>query len=147
MRHSPTIFWPNLKAMQILLDTQIFLWYISGDTRLPSAVLPHIQNMEHRIILSVVSLWEIAVKYHLGKLPLPQPPELYLPIQRRRHRIDALDLDEASVLQLHKLPNVHRAPFDRMLICQTIQHGLVLATVDANMFKYPVSTLPLTDAA
>ncbi|MEZ4560369.1 MAG: hypothetical protein R2851_25905 [Caldilineaceae bacterium] len=57
-----------------------------------------------------------------------------------------MDLDEASVLQLHKLPDVHRDPFDRMLICQAIQHGLVLATVDANIFKYPVNTLPLTDA-
>lgn len=60
------------------------------------------------------------VKYQLGKLPLPQPPEIYLPLQRQRHSIASLSLDELSVVQLAKLPPIHRDPFDRMLICQAI---------------------------
>ena len=71
--------------MRLLLDTHIFLWFISGDRRLPEAMLDSIRNVDNEVYLSVVSLWEAIVKYRLGKLPLPQPPELYLPKQRQRH--------------------------------------------------------------
>jgi PIN domain nuclease of toxin-antitoxin system len=130
--------------MKILLDTQIFLWYITKDQRLPVAMLQSIRHTENEVYLSVVSLWEVIVKYQIGKLPLPQPPEFYLPEQRQRHQIQNLDLDEASILQLIKLPDVHRDPFDRMLVCQAIQHGMVLATVDAQVLKYSVRLLPIS---
>jgi PIN domain nuclease of toxin-antitoxin system len=106
--------------MRLLLDTHIFLWYISGDARLPDALRDSIRNPEHEVYLSVVSLWEAIIKYQLGKLPLPHPPEHYLPTQRARHQIVSLSLDEASVRQLAKLPSIHRDPFDRMLICQAM---------------------------
>lgn len=79
------------------------------------------------------------VKHRLGKLPLPAPPEHYLPTQRARHRIESLPLNEASVAQLVRLPDHHRDPFDRMLLCQTIQHDLVLATEDAILRDYTVA--------
>ena len=91
--------------------------------------------------MSVVSLWEVIVKHRLGKLPLPQPPEGYLPIQREQHRISSLPLDEASVSQLAQLPSIHRDPFDRMLICQALEHDLTLVTVDGTVCNYPVATL------
>ena len=130
--------------MNILLDTQIFLWYITKDRRLPASMLHSIRHTENEVYLSVVSIWEVIVKHQIGKLPLPQPPDVYLPEQRRRHQIRNLDLDEASILQLIKLPAVHRDPFDRMLICQAIQHGMVLATVDAQVAKYSVRLLPIS---
>jgi PIN domain nuclease of toxin-antitoxin system len=77
--------------------------------------------------LSVVSVWEAILKPRLGKLPLPHQPEHYLPAQRARHQIASLPLDEASVCQLATLPFVHRDPFDRMVVCQTIEHGLPLS--------------------
>jgi PIN domain nuclease of toxin-antitoxin system len=83
--------------MKLLLDTHIFLWFISGDQRLPDTVLANIRDLDNEVYLSVVSLWEAIVKYQIGKLPLPQPPENYLPIQRERHQISSLSLDEASV--------------------------------------------------
>jgi PIN domain nuclease of toxin-antitoxin system len=86
-------------------------------------------------------LWEAIVKYRLGKLPLPESPETYLPAQRERHQIASLALDEASVTHLMKLPSYHRDPFDRMLMCQAIQHNLTLATVDDKIREYPVRTL------
>jgi PIN domain nuclease of toxin-antitoxin system len=80
------------------------------------------------------------IKHQLGKLPLPEPPENYLPEQRRRHRISSLMVDEASVARLAGLPPLHRDPFDRLLICQALEHGRTLITVDDAIRAYPVDT-------
>jgi PIN domain nuclease of toxin-antitoxin system len=127
--------------MRLRLDTHIFLWYISGDARLPDALRDSIRNPEHEVYLSVVSLWEAIVKHQLGKLPLPESPEHYLPTLRARHQIASLSLDEASVRQLAKLPPLHRDPFDRMLICQAMEHALTIVTVDSVFGHYPVLVL------
>jgi len=122
--------------MKLLLDTHIFLWLISGDEHLPLEMRDAILNLDNAVYLSVVSYWEIVVKYQLGKLPLPQPPELFIPIQRVQHQIELLVLDEVSVLQLPHLPSLHRDPFDRMLICQALAHDLVFITVDSQVMAY-----------
>jgi PIN domain nuclease of toxin-antitoxin system len=127
--------------MRILLDTHIFLWFISGDTQLSTDVRDTIRETDNEIYLSAVSVWEAIVKYQLGKLPLPEHPETYLPKQRDLHQIASLNLDENSVIQLAKLPSLHRDPFDRMLICQALQNGLTIATVDAAVRAYSVSVL------
>ena len=102
--------------MKLLLDTHIFLWYITGDSRLPAVVLPLIRDPANEVYLSVVSIWEAIVKYQLGKLLLPQSPDAYIPQQRQRHKIESLPLDEGSVTNLAKLPALHKDPFDRMLL-------------------------------
>ena len=68
--------------MKILLDTHIFLCFISGDSRLPADVRDAIRDRDNEVYLSVASVWESIVKYQLGKLPLPESPETYLPKQR-----------------------------------------------------------------
>ena len=125
--------------MRLLLDTHIFLWYITGDTRLTDDMQRGIRNPDNEVYLSVVPFWEAAVKYQLGKLPLPEPPESYLPTRRERHQIASLPLDEASMSKLAGLPSLHRDPFDRMLICQAMAHNLTLVTVDKQVRAYPVS--------
>ncbi|MBW4563991.1 MAG: type II toxin-antitoxin system VapC family toxin [Mojavia pulchra JT2-VF2] len=125
--------------MKILLDTHIFLWFISGDNRLSIDVIDAIRAPDNTVYLSFVSIWECIVKYQLGKLPLPESPEIYLPKQRDRHQIANLDLDEGSVSQLASLPSLHKDPFDRMLICQALQHGLTIATVDSAIRAYCIS--------
>jgi PIN domain nuclease of toxin-antitoxin system len=127
--------------MKILLDTCIFLWFISGDRRLSNPVRETICDSNNDVFLSTISIWESIVKYQLGKLPLPESPEVYLPAQRKLHHISSLSLDEASVAQLSILPSVHRDPFDRMLICQALEHNMALATVDDHIRSYPVTTL------
>ena len=127
--------------MRLLLDTHIFLWFISGDIRLPKSARESIQNFENEIYLSVISLWETIIKFQLGKLPLPEPPEIYLPKQRERHLIFSLELNEASVSRLSELPSLHRDPFDRMLICQALEHDMTLVTGDDLVRSYPVSLL------
>ncbi len=127
--------------MKVLLDTHIFLWFISGDTRLSTSIRDKIRDLDNEVYLSAVSVWEATVKYQLGKLPLPEHPATYLPRQRELHRITSLALDEDSVAQLAKLPPLHRDPFDRMLICQALQNELTIATVDSAVRAYPVSVL------
>lgn len=127
--------------MKILLDTHIFLWFISGDNRLSTDVRDGIRDSNNEVYLSVVSIWESIVKYQLGKLLLPESPEIYLPKQRDCHQIANLDLDECSVAQLASLPSLHKDPFDRMLICQALQHGLIIATVDSAIRAYSVSVI------
>ena len=127
--------------MKLLLDTHVFLWYISGDKRLPPTFLNAIRDPSNDVYLSVVSVWESIIKYQLGKMPLPRSPEIYLPLQRRRHLISSLNVDEASVAELIKLPSHHRDPFDRLLICQALVKGMTLATVDSEIKRYSVATL------
>lgn len=127
--------------MKLLLDTHVFLWFISGDRRLPPAVRETLQDLDNEVYLSVVSEWEAIVKYQLGKLPLPEPPASFLPEQRQRHQIASLPLDESSVSRLATLDPVHRDPFDQMLICQTLAHELTLVTLDEMISRYPVPVL------
>ena len=127
--------------MTVLLDTCEFLWLVSGDARLPKAVADAVQNPTNEVFLSVVSYWEICVKHSLGKLPLPDSPERYVPLQREKHRIASLSLDEAAVARLVGLPSHHRDPFDRMLICQALADDLHIASSDALFRQYPVKLL------
>ena len=124
--------------MRLLLDTQVFLWLLTGDRRLTEAMRADVLNSNNDVYLSVISVWEASVKYRLGKLPLPAPPWDYLTEQRERHQIASLHLDEASVSQISKLPQLHRDPFDRMLICQALEHNLTIVTVDEMIQSYPV---------
>ena len=127
--------------MKILLDTHIFLWFISGDAQLLTGSRDAIRDPSNEVYLSVISLWEAIIKYQLGKLPLPEHPKIYLPKQRDLHQIASPTLDESSVVQLANLPPLHRDPFDRMLICQALQNGLIIATVDSAVRAYPVSVM------
>lgn len=124
--------------MNCLLDTCTFLWIIAGAKELSPTAKELFTNPANDIWLSVVSLWEISVKQALGKLLLPSPMERFLLEQRERHGIAVLPLQERAVLHLHKLPPLHRDPFDRMLICQAIEHDCLLLTPDPLITQYPV---------
>ena len=127
--------------MNFLLDTHIFLWFINNEPRLPYQWRTFIEDSSNEVYLSVVSLWEGILKYQLGKLILPESPEIYLPKQRKRHFIENLDLNEKSVTQLIKLPLLHRDPFDRMLMAQAMAHRLTLMTVDSAIKAYSLENL------
>jgi PIN domain nuclease of toxin-antitoxin system len=128
--------------MRLLLDTHVFLWYISADPQLPTTFRDAIRDPGNEVYLSVASVWEAVIKYALGKLPLPEAPAEYLPRQRDAHRIATLPVEEGALAHLATLPPLHRDPFDRILIAQALQHGLTLATVDDAVRAYPVPLLP-----
>jgi PIN domain nuclease of toxin-antitoxin system len=128
--------------MRLLLDTHVFLWFLSADSRLPEPLRIAIEQPENAVFLSVVSVWEAVIKNALGKLPLPEPAATYLPRQRDAHRIASLPIDEPSLVHLAELPPLHRDPFDRMLIAQAIQHRLTMASLDDAVRAYPVPLFP-----
>lgn len=126
--------------MRGLLDTCTFLWVITGSSELSPAAAKVFADPANEILLSVVSVWELSVKHSLGKLPMPASLDRFVLEQREKHGITVLPLEERAVLHLHKLPALHRDPFDRMLICQAIEHDCVLLTPDPLIAQYPVRT-------
>lgn len=126
--------------MKLLLDTCAFLWIIRGRPEASSTAIALFSNPSNEVFLSSVSAWEIAVKHRLGKLPLGDLPERYIPNERKKHRIDSLPLDESDTLLLDKIPLLHHDPFDRMLICQAIAHHMTILTPDPLIAQYPVLT-------
>jgi PIN domain nuclease of toxin-antitoxin system len=116
------------------------LWIIAGAKDLSPEASQIFVNPANEVFLSAVSIWELSVKHALGKLPLPGTLDRFIVEQRERHGIVALPLNERAILHLHKLPLLHRDPFDRMLICQAIEHDCVLLTPDPLIAQYPVRT-------
>lgn len=126
--------------MKLLLDTCSFLWLVDGHASLSSECRRLCAEPGNELFLSTVSAWEITVKHRLGRLTLAEPPPAYVPKYRRLHDIAVLPLEEEASLHLHRLPSLHKDPFDRMLICQGIVHGLTLLTPDPLITQYPVRT-------
>lgn len=127
--------------MRLLLDTSTFLWLAADSPKLSDTAREVFERPDNEVFLSSVSAWEIAVKHALGKLPLPDPPEIFVPETRKKMLVQSLPLDESATLYLSKLPAHHRDPFDRMLICQAIAEGLILVTPDVAVTRYPVRTV------
>ncbi|MBW1613391.1 MAG: type II toxin-antitoxin system VapC family toxin [Deltaproteobacteria bacterium] len=127
--------------MRLLLDTCTFLWIITDDPRLSQQARKLFIDPANDVFLSVASAWEITVKYKRGKLSLPKPPEKYIPVKRKQHDIDSLPLDEEATLYLTKLPDFHKDPFDRILICQAIVSGLIILTPDELISQYPLRSM------
>lgn len=127
--------------MNLLLDTCTFLWSIAGGDEISDVARTALADPSNDVYLSSVSAWEITVKHALGRLPLPEPPERYVPSQRIARGIEPLALDEEAALHLSRLPPLHRDPFDRMLVCQALIGALTIVTPDADIARYPVRTL------
>jgi PIN domain nuclease of toxin-antitoxin system len=123
--------------MRIILDTHIFLWLISDSDQLSSQKKGVISNPNNEVFLSVASIWECVIKYQSGKLALPQSAEIYLPQQRSQHLIKSLAINEDTIKQLIGLPMIHKDPFDRLIICQSLEWNLVLMTEDEALARYP----------
>ena len=124
--------------MRLLLDTCAFLWIAWDDPHLSPQARALFQDPSNELFLSSVSAWEISVKHALGKLPLPEAPERMIPRLREVYGIHPLALEEAAIFGVVRLPDLHRDPFDRMLVCQAIAHGMVILTDDPMIRRYPV---------
>ena len=127
--------------MKILLDTCAFIWITTDAPELSQKARDVFRNPENEVFLSSISVWEIMVKNNIGKLPLPDEPENFIRLKREQHSIETLSLTELAVFHLKKLPKHHQDPFDRMLICQALEHGLTILTSDSKIVQYPVSTI------
>jgi PIN domain nuclease of toxin-antitoxin system len=127
--------------VKLLLDACSFLWITTAQAELSSAARTAFENESNETYLSVVSAWEIAIKNGLKSLSLPEPVQVFIRRARMLHKIESLDLDEEAILQLPRLPPLHRDPFDRMLVCQAIAEGMAILTPDELIRQYPVRTI------
>ena len=127
--------------MKLLLDTCTFLWLTRGSEELSRHAIEAFVDPKNEVYLSSVSAWEINVKYRLGTLSLPLSPDKFIPKERKRHMITRLDLSEQDTFHLLKLPTAHKDPFDRMLVCQAIEHSLTILTPDPLVTQYPIRSL------
>ncbi len=127
--------------MRLLLDTCTFLWIVGGAPELSVRARQAFADPANDVYLSAASAWEIVVKHRLGRLPLPETPDRFVPRARDAHGIDRLDIDEAAALHVARLPDLHRDPFDRILVAQALLGGLVLVTPDEALRQYPAPTL------
>jgi PIN domain nuclease of toxin-antitoxin system len=127
--------------MKLLLDTCTFLWLMNDAPDLSPKAVELFRAAEAEVYVSVASTWEIAVKFALGKVRLPAPPEKLVPRERAARGIESLAIDEESALHVSRLPPLHRDPFDRMIVSQAIVHGLTILTPDPLITQYPARTV------
>ena len=124
--------------MKLLLDTHVFMWWDSDQSRLPPRVLAACKPPANSLHLSLASVWEMQIKHQLGKLPIGQPlVELLRDHQTRNAlRLEAVTLQD--ILALSTLPPHHRDPFDRILIAQAKRGGFRLVSCDPEIARYDV---------
>jgi PIN domain nuclease of toxin-antitoxin system len=127
--------------MRCLIDTHAFLWFITTDKRLGERAYEEISNIENEVVLSIASLWEIAIKASLGKLELMKPFRDLIPRELVVNEIDLLPITPKHLAVLTDLPFHHRDPFDRLIIAQAMVEGIPLLSVDEEFRKYPVQIL------
>jgi prevent-host-death family protein len=97
-------------------------------------------DVSNEVYLSAASAWEIAIKVGTGHLKLKDDPDRFVPRHRAASGFAPLPIDEESALHVWRLPNLHRDPFDRMLVSQAIVHGLTILTPDPLVTQYPART-------
>ena len=126
--------------MRYLLDTHVWLWMLMDSPRLGPVTRERLASPDAQRVVSAVSYAEVAKKHALGKLPLPCSVEHL----KMLGRFESASFDVDSAHQLVYLPNIHKDPFDRMLVAQAKSSGMVLVSADEKVRQYSASTLDPT---
>lgn len=123
--------------MKLLIDTQAFLWWMSGSSRLSSGAEEAISDAANDVLFSIASAWEISIKRALGKLKAPE--DLAGAIEAES--FDLLGIELSHIAALDHLEQHHRDPFDRMLIAQSLVERATLVTSDPIFQRYGAAIL------
>ena len=127
--------------MRILLDTHIFIWW-NGDLALLSTQARALcENKENTLVLSLASIWEMQIKYQLGKLTFHQSLPEIIQSQQQNNGLELLTVTTEHIYALQDLPAHHRDPFDRILIAQANVEKMPLLTADSAFHQYTVKLL------
>jgi PIN domain nuclease of toxin-antitoxin system len=124
-----------------LIDTHCWLWWIANPERLSVRAFEIIESGENTILFSAASSWEIAVKYAIGKIDLPEPPDKFIPKRLVRDGITSLPIEHSHALHTATLPRYHNDPFDRMLIAQALLEKVPIMTADPQIERYDVEII------
>ena len=131
----------NTARVRALLDTHSFLWWESDEDRLSKSAFDIIRDGRNELLVSVATIWEVAIKYAEGRLVLPTAPDLFIAERLRRNRWTELPIDRLHAIRAGSLPRLHGDPFDRMLIAQAQIERLTIVTRDAAFDAYDVDVL------
>ncbi|MBF0411740.1 MAG: type II toxin-antitoxin system VapC family toxin [Desulfamplus sp.] len=126
--------------MNLLIDTHTLLWLFSNDDRLSQKALIAIENPNNNIFVSIAAFWEIAIKLSLFKLVLDIPFERLFS-ESDKMDIKILNINKQHLLCLKELPFIHRDPFDRIIISQSIVEDYTLVSVDRIFNQYKIKIL------
>jgi len=127
--------------MRILLDTHTFLWWIISDQRLSQRSIELISDGSNELLFSTASGWEIAIKAGLGRLDMPDPLDRFVTEHLFRNHISVLSVQLSHALHVYTLPQLHRDPFDRLLVAQAQVERLPLLSSDKRLAEYDVDVL------
>ena len=127
--------------MRLLLDTHSFLWFIAGSTKLSARARSLIEDTSNESLLSVASLWEMAIKVSLNKLSLARPFETLIPDQLTINAVDLMGITINHATAIATLPFHHRDPFDRLLVAQALVEGMPFVSADTAFDAYSVTRL------
>ncbi len=127
--------------MKLLLDTHVWLWLQTAPERVQPATLGKLEDTRNELLLSAASSWEIAIKYALGRLPLPVEPRDYVESRMAKSGTRGMPVEHRHALQVARLPAHHSDPFDRILVAQAQLEKAVLVSADAQLERYEVDQL------
>lgn len=125
--------------MRLLLDTHILIWLLEGNPQLSSQARLMIEDETNELLVSIASLWEIAIKCSIGKLNIGMPFEAFLCQKIDPEEFKILAIQAAHLVVIADLPLYHRDPFDRLIIAQAMAENLLILSADAIFDAYPVS--------
>lgn len=127
--------------MRFLMDTHTFLWFLTDDSKLSHHALNLIEDETNEAILSLASMWEIAIKYSIGKLTLQKSFPDFVDEQIQINDFQLLPIETSHIKIVSSLPLHHRDPFDRMLIAQAITENMPIISADSAFDSYGVTRL------
>jgi PIN domain nuclease of toxin-antitoxin system len=120
--------------VRVLLDTHVLVWAATTPERL-GADLAVVEDADRRIV-SAVCVWELAIKQRLGKLSLGSDVRTWMRRVTSELVLDHLPVTADHAAAVEHLPDVHRDPFDRLLVAQAVAEGAVLLTSDHRLTAY-----------
>ena len=124
--------------MNYLLDTHTLLWITTEDLKLSENAKDLYLNNENEILLSMASIWELAIKSSINKISFDTTLEDYIEQHVRSNNIKILDIELSHVIRVENLPFHHRDPFDRLIIAQAIEEKLPIISKDSFFDKYDI---------
>ncbi len=119
--------------MRLLLDTHVLLWWASGDRKLSRALRVTIASSDNEVAVSAATFWELAIKKQLGRVDIDLA---HLQSAIAADGFDEMPVEIAHTMRLESLPDLHRDPFDRLLIAQSIEGACRLVTRDDLILSY-----------
>jgi PIN domain nuclease of toxin-antitoxin system len=127
--------------MTLLIDTHAIVWWLAADERLSRRAWRILESSANRRLVSIASLWEIAIKMSTGRLPTKGLTLQMIADHLSEQEFVVLPVRLEDLLRLESLPWIHRDPFDRVLVAQALAAGVPLLTADSVIAGYPVETI------